>query len=100
VASSRLGFSLSLAPDGGTPVFSIVAYAGAVCGGDKSIRRRLLSLAGTKGWDFSSYEWFSAPLADRNIWATYHTMMTFSIGADGPPLFQIGLRPPEAHVSP
>lgn len=95
---SRLGFSFSVVPDGMATVFSIINYAGVVCGGDKNIRRRLLALAETKGWDFSGYEQFSAPLAERNIWATYHTMMTFSVGAEGPPVLHIGLRPPEPQV--
>jgi len=95
---SRLGFSFSVAPGKMSTAFSIVCYAGVVGGGDKSIRRRLLALAETKGWDFSSYELISAPLAGRNIWATYHTMMTFSVAAEGPPVLQIGLRPPEPQV--
>lgn len=96
---ARLGFSFSVGLNGAGAAFSVFNYAGVVCGGDKSIRRRLLELARTKGWDFAAYELLSEPLAERNVWMTYHTMMTFGVAAAEPPVLRIGLRPPEPQVS-
>lgn len=92
---ARLGFSFSISPNGAPAVFSIFNYAESVCGGDHSIRRRLLDLAQAKGWDFGVYESISEPIAGRSVWATYHTMMTFGVAPEGAPVLQIGLRPPE-----
>ncbi|MGH9766235.1 MAG: hypothetical protein ACREAB_02270, partial [Blastocatellia bacterium] len=101
---SRLGFSFSVLPDGpdgadgASMIFSIFSYAGSVCGSDQGIRRRLLALAQSRGWDFGSYESLSEPIAGRSVWMTYHTMMTFSVAAEGAPVLHIGLRPPEPEV--
>jgi hypothetical protein len=91
--TSRMGFSLSLAPDGPL-VFSLFASARSLFGGDGSIRRHLLALAEKRGWNLESYARLSESLAMRTSWVTNHGVVSFVVAPHGPPMLHIGLRPP------
>lgn len=103
VAGSRLdaallgvqtGFSLAVRP-GAPPVFTLLLAARNVFGGDSAIRRGLLALAEQAGWQFDAYAQVSAPLADRDLWQTYHSALALVLPPSGQPWLQVGLRPPE-----
>ena len=95
---TQIGFSFSITQDRRNPVFSIFTYAGSLCGSDKNIRCKILELAHKEGWDFENYARLSEPLANHSTWMTYHTMMTFCVAAEGMPIFNIGLRPPDYKI--
>jgi hypothetical protein len=90
-----LGFSFAINFAGEPPLFSLFTTAGAIFGGDGSIRRRMLELGSRKGWNLRTYESVSEPLAGRTGWNTWHGLISFVAVHDGPPILQIGLRPPE-----
>lgn len=95
---SDLGFSLAISPVAQPTVFSLFHYAGSVFGGDGSIRRRVLALAKTRAWRLGVYEELSEPLAEGQSWMTQHTMVTFAVASDGPPVLCLGVRPPEGRL--
>jgi len=97
---SKLGFSYSLIPgtDGASMVFSIFGLANSICADDMRIRRKVLTLAEHRGWDFGSYAQLSEPLASLRTPVTYHSMLSFSVAANGQPTLHVGLQPPELTV--
>jgi hypothetical protein len=90
-----VGFSLSTARGLDKKVFSLFFHAGAVFGGDGSIREHALRLARGRQWKLGVYERLSEPLSKEQHWVTHHTMATFALNTDRRPIFHLGLRPPE-----
>jgi len=95
IPSANLGFSYSFG-FGAEPAFSLFAEARSVLGSDESIRRRLLALGVRRGWDMSTYEKLSAPIASRVGRRTRHTLLSFVIPPEGPLSVRIGMSPPIA----
>jgi hypothetical protein len=95
LSTSQIGYSISVSYEGGPMVFSMFTTARALFGGDANTRRRFLEMAPRKGWNLRHYELVSESLAGRTGWNTWHSIVSFVTGFDGPLVLHIGLRPPE-----
>ena len=93
---SNLGFSLAMSRDGAPTAFSVFGYARRLLGIDSAARRRVLSLAAARGWDFSRYERVSAALEQRNQGPSGHGAVAFVVDATGRAALQVTVCPREA----
>lgn len=95
---TRAGFSLSVKPGPGAfpAVFSLFGLARTAIGPDSLIRRRLLDVAGRRGWPLRHYAAVSAPLAGQEHMRppTRHGLLSFVAAPGAPLLLNVGLRPP------
>ena len=95
LSAPPLGFSIAVTHHGEPGAFSLFMTGGSLFGSDRAIRRRVLELGLQKGWGLKNYALISQPLARRTGWNTWHGLFSFVAVFDGPPILQIGLRPPE-----
>jgi hypothetical protein len=89
-----IGMSYMLGPQITGPV-SIHFVARGLWGTDARIRESFLRLAARTRWKPDAYLHASAPMAERDVWQTYHGIVSITVGpADM--AFTIGLRPAAA----
>jgi hypothetical protein len=75
-------------------VVSVFTYARRVWGTDASIRRTVLRLAESRGWDVDLYEQVTRPLQPADGYLTHHGILAW-IAAPGRPIeLRISVRPP------
>ena len=91
---AQWGFSLSLLPGGGDPVFSLIAFARDLMGGDGLLRWQFLQGVENRGWIAGCYESLSAPLAVRDFVSGFHNMVSFTVGHAPHASIQLSLSPP------
>jgi hypothetical protein len=93
IPGGSVGFSYSLGP-GGQGVFTLFLFARALWGGDANIRAKMSFHAQQLGWNPDAYLAITAPLAQRNVYQTYHGMIGLTVLPEKPIQMTIGLRPP------
>jgi hypothetical protein len=75
-------------------VVSVFTYARRVWGSDANIRRAMLRLAESRGWDVDLYEQVTRPLQPADGYLTHHGILAW-IAAPGRPIeLRISVRPP------
>jgi hypothetical protein len=87
------GFSIAV-NEAGVRALSIYTFARSIWGSDGHIRRRLLSLADRRGWDFELYREISEPLAESPTFETLHGVLAWIVVPDQEVEWRISLRPP------
>lgn len=90
---AQYGFSYSLLPGGGEPVFSVFVFAADLAGGDGFLRRQVLSAALSRGWMLGCYAAITEPLAQRYFRSAFHNMISFAVGSEAVG-FQVSVSPP------
>lgn len=91
---AQYGFSYSVLPPCREPVFSIIAFAADLAGGDGLVRRQVLLATRTRGWTLGGYASLTEPVADRFFRSTYHNMISFVAGEVPLAGLQISVSPP------
>jgi hypothetical protein len=88
------GLSITLAGGRRPAAVTIFSYAVDVFGADARARARLLALGPALGWGMDAYRQISEPVADVEQAPTHHTVVAFTVAAQGPAVLTIGLVPP------
>ena len=94
IPGGSVGFSYSLIPGSKTIVFTLFLFTRLLWGGDARIRSRFAERLRTAGQDPSAYWRFSAPLAERDVYQTYHGLIGLAMAPQAPIQLTLGVRPP------
>ena len=91
---AQYGFSYSILPGRRDAVFSIMAFAPDLVGGDGLVRRQFILAARRRNWDVGGYASLTEPVAERFFRSTYHNMISFVVGQAPMAGLQISVSPP------
>jgi hypothetical protein len=94
IPGGSVGFSYSLIPGSETIGFTLFLFTRLLWGGDVRIRSRFGERLQEVGQDPSAYWRFSAPLAKRDVYETYHGLLGLTMGPHTPIHLTLGVRPP------
>jgi hypothetical protein len=72
---------------------SLFFFARSLWGGDARIRQQFGRLSRALGWNDSSYQKLTTPLATRRSWKTYHGILGMTLTRSGQMALSIGVRP-------
>lgn len=91
---AQYGFSYSVLPGRREGVFSIMAFAADLAGGDGLVRRQFILAARRRNWSVGGYASLTEPVAERFFRSTYHNMISFVVGQTPMAGLQISVSPP------
>jgi len=91
---AQYGFSYSVLPSRREAVFSIMAFAADLVGGDGLVRRQFILAARKRNWSVGGYASLTEPVAERFFRSTYHNMISFVVGEAPMAGLQISVSPP------
>jgi hypothetical protein len=94
IPGGSAGFSYAFIPGSGEIVFSLYLFTRMLWGGDARIRQRFSERLRSGGQDPAAYLGMTAPLAQRDVYQTYHGLLGFSIAQAAPIRVSLGVRPP------
>jgi hypothetical protein len=87
----RADAGFSVVPERAVSVFT---YARRVWGSDASIRRAMLRLAESRGWDVDLYDEVTRPLQNADGYLTHHGVLAWIAVPERPIELRISVRPP------
>jgi hypothetical protein len=93
IPGGSVGFSYAVAP-GEPTAFTLFLFTRLLWGGDGRIRQRFYERLQSVGLDPSPYWQVTAPLAERDIYQTYHGLLGFTLATLAPIQLSLGVRPP------
>lgn len=94
IPGGSVGFSYGFIPGSETIVFTLFLFTRLLWGGDARIRSRFCERIQAAGQDPTAYWRFSAPLAERDVYQTYHGLMGMALAPEAPIQLTLGVRPP------
>lgn len=93
IPGGSVGFSYAVTP-GEPTAFTLFLFIRLLWSGDGRIRRRFCEYLQSAGLDPAPYSHVTAPLAERDIYQTYHGLLGFTFAAMAPIQLSLGVRPP------
>jgi hypothetical protein len=97
IPGGSAGFSYALIPGSCEVVFTLYLFTRMLWGGDARIRRCFTERLRTAGQDPAAYRELTAPLAERDVYHTYHGLLGFTLAPAAPIHLSLGVRPPPVH---
>lgn len=95
--NAQYGFSYSVLPGGGEPVFSVFIFAADLAGGDAWVRQQILA-ARHRESELRGYAAMTESLTERHARASSHNMVTFSVDETARAGLQVSLSPPPSSI--
>ena len=94
IPGGSVGFSYALIPGHQAINFSLFLFTRLLWGGDARIRPRFSERLQAAGRDSSAYWQITSPLAERDIYQTYHGLLGVGVSAQSPIQLSLSVRPP------
>jgi len=94
IPGGSAGFSYAFIPGSSEVVFTLYLFTRMLWGGDARIRRRFSERLRTGGQNPADYLELTSPLAERDVYQTYHGLLGFSAASAAPIQLSLGVRPP------
>ena len=94
VPGGSVGFSYALIPGHQAITFSLFLFTRLLWGGDARIRSHFFERLQAAGRDASAYWQITSPLAERDVYQTYHGLLGVGVSAESPIQLSLSVRPP------
>lgn len=95
--NAQYGFSYSVLPSGGEPIFSVFIFAADLAGGDAWVRHQMLASRRSES-ELRSYAAVTESFSERHACCSSHNMVTFSVDENAPAGLQVSLSPPPPSI--